>query len=356
VAEALPITIAEAGSAGVLIVPSKMELEAAVSRADTLEAMLGLDKALALLKEAAEQFRATIDEAARIAASALVTKRRIGTVLLQVDRRGGDRAKSHDATLLDKLMQELGKDKARRYREIARIQEQHFEAYLAATAEQHVVPTEAGAVKLAKQVARASRPRRSRRAPQSSASPVPSQEVLDAVVCVLGEIHVCVGTADVVSGLKLQPDVIRTKVMRGNVFVAECPAPEEWLPTLQMLRRNGTLSNVVMALPPQTGAAWFKHLSDGGWHCFFPTGDGALLAYHGPKRRGFEIALGMHGVVMCACRGSEDSDLGNESSVPRGRGVLGTGNPSALFQHPGHGGQADGVGDAGSSGDRSFAN
>lgn len=303
-AVALPMVIPESSSGGVLVVPSQMELEAAVSRADTLEAMLGLDKALALLKEAADQFRATIDEAARIATSALITKRRIGTVLLQVDRRGGDRAKSHDATLLSKLLKELGKDKARRYREMARIPEDHFAGYLAATSEEHVVPTESGAAKHARQVAGTKKARRPRRAARGSGVTGLSREVLDAVERILGEIDVCVGKADVACGQKLDPDVIRPKLMRGSVLVAECPDPGEWLPKLLRLREGGALSNVVVALPPETGAAWFKHLAGGGWHCFFPTGDGALLAYHGPKRHGFELALGSQGVVMCACRES----------------------------------------------------
>jgi len=315
-ADMLPVSIPASGSCGAPIVPSQKVLETALTKATTLEALLGLDKALALLKEAAEQFRATIDEAARIAVIALTTKRRIGAVLLQVDRRGGDRAKSHDATLLAKLLQELGKDKARRYRQVARIPEERFRSYLAAMAEQHAVPTEAGVARHARQAAGAKKARRAPRAARSSLpAPTLSRAILDAVERFLGEIDVCIGDADLKCRQRFNPDLVRVKLVRGNVFVAGCEGPGDWLPKLLRLRESSAVSNVVVALPPETGAVWFKRLAEGKWHCFFPTGDGALLAYHGPRTHGFALTFGAHGTVMCACRGAVDDREGPRGSA-----------------------------------------
>jgi hypothetical protein len=289
-----------------LVVPSSDELELALSQANTLEELVHFEKMVAVMKAAGEQFRLAIDEAIRIASFDLVTRRKIGSVLLQVDRRGGDRARAHDAPLLDRLLQELGRDKARRCRMIARLEEPHFGDYLKLMTDQHEVPTEAGVLRHARKVAKANgttraKPRRTQKPKAVLAALKLSPSILNCVERVLGAIDVCVGDADVECRLRLQTDTAHLKQLQGTVFVAECLYPADWLPKLAALRRSARVDDVLVALPAETSAQWFKGLMDGQdeWACCFPTGvlPPLILAYLG-HREGFKAACAEIGPIV----------------------------------------------------------
>ena len=254
--------------------------------------------------------RFKLDETIRVAAFDLITKRKIGAFLLQVDMRGGDRAKRQRASLLAKILEVLGKDKVKRCRAIARVEEQHFADYLKVKADQHDVPTEAGAVRHASRMARSVkqlRPRNAKKSKAESSTVSLSASALDAVQRALGRIDVCIGDAKVKCEVRLDANPVQDKEIRGRVFVSQCGEPGECLTKLADMKRKGAIEEVVVALPADVGASWFKLLAEGEWHCCFPTGGGALVAYPGMKKRGFAVIFGRLGAVLCGCA-TADSD------------------------------------------------
>ena len=311
--DAFPLVIPERGAGRQLVVPSlpsSTQLEVALAQATTLEELVNFDKMITVLKAAAEQFRVEVVESIRVATVDLVTRRRIGTILLQVETRGGDRAKCHDDTLLEKLLRELGKGKVKRCRAIARIAEPHFADYLKVMTDQREVPTEAGVFRHARKATKASgkvpaKPRKAKQPKAESAAPELSRELLDAVQRCMSNIDVCIGDARVKCGKQLNADTADTKQIRGKVFVSECREPGECLPKLVKLRLAGAVEEALVILPFEPGAAWFRAVAQGEWHCCFPTGKGALVAYLGPKTRGFVVTFDQVGTVVRGCAGAE---------------------------------------------------
>jgi hypothetical protein len=172
--------------------------------------------------------------------------------------------------------------------------------------EKHAVPTEAGMLRHARKAkAPEGRPEKPRHGKSRKAvvirGPVLSPAMLECVRRVLGEIDVCVGDADAKCRLQLKSDTAHLKQLRGTVFIAECLYPGDWLPKLAALRRSARVDAVLVALPAETSAEWFRGLMDGEdeWGCCFPTGvlPPLLLAYQG-HREGFKVACSEVGPVV----------------------------------------------------------
>jgi len=308
--EALPAVLREAEAGRRLVVPSSAALELALDQANTLEDLVAFESMITVLKKAGETLRVVRDEAIRIATCDMNTQRKIGSILLQVDRRGGDRAKDHDDPLLKRLLDELGKNKVRRYREIARIEESHFRDYLQLVTEQREVPTDAGALRHARKWKAAAKSPTTRKPKKSKIDPTAaavSLAILEAVQRALGRIDVCIGDAKVTCEVRLDARTAQGNQIRGRVFVSQCGEPRESLKRLAELRRMGVVEEVIVVLPADVGAAWFKLLAEDEWHCCFPTGGGLAVAYAGLKKRGFAVTFGRLGAVLCGCATAESS-------------------------------------------------
>ena len=123
--------------------------------------------------------------------------------------------------------------------------------------------------------------------------------ILYCVQRVLGDIDVCVGDAKVRCNLRLHQDTVALRQLRGRVFFAECVDPGECLSKLAKLRGTGAVDEVVVALPAETAAAWFKDLAGGAWVWCFPTGvQPPLLLAHLGHHHAFCVAFSELGAVM----------------------------------------------------------
>ena len=297
----LPAVIRDFEAGRKLVVPSSAELELALQNSSTLEDLISFERMVSVLKKAGEQFRVVREEAIRIATCDINTQRKIGTLLLQVDRRGGDGAKSHADSLLKRLLDELGKNKVKRYRAIARIDEAHFTGYLKLVAEQHEVPTEAGAFRHARRLAAAAKSPRLRKAKKSKIEPATreiSPSILDAVQRALGPIDVCIGDAKVKCEVRLKANTAKDTEMRGRVLVSHCVEPGQCLTKLADMKRKGAIDEAIVALPRDIDAQWWSALSAGAWSLCVPTERGSpIVAHIGGHARGFALVFATLGVV-----------------------------------------------------------
>ena len=259
---------------------------------------------MSVLKKAGEQFRVVRDEAIRIASFDLITARKIGVILLQVMKHGGDRTSGHRDHLLAKLLEDLGESKVKRCKQIARIEESSFASYLEEMAAAHAVPTEAGALRRANKVAKAAgkAPKKAKRSPTSMSSAagdaVLSPEMLDCVQRALGPIDVCIGDAKVRCAVRLAASTAKDKDIRGRVLVSQWVEPGQCLAKLADLKRKGSIEEGIVALPRDIDAAWWSSLSVGQWSICVPSERGSpIVAHIGGHARGFSLVFAALGVV-----------------------------------------------------------
>lgn len=283
-----------------LLVPSSEDLALVVASANTVEHLVEVSNMLAAMLKAAEQLEVAVTDAIRLAAAHLRARRKLGLLMLQLGHQGRIRTESQRANLCGGALSDIvDKDQASRCRKLARVPEDAFESYLATAEAQHTIPREAAVIRLLRKPPTSShRPRGSRRGQKDELSL--NAAVVDAVVRCLGEIDVLVGKASTRSTEQIVPSAAVPKGLRGAVLVAECGDPEEWLPTLLRLRTKGTVDDVVVVLPADPSAKWFRHMAD-GWCCCFLRGERPiLLAHRGLHARSFDLVMREHGVVLRA--------------------------------------------------------
>ncbi|MFN6195384.1 MAG: hypothetical protein ACK5BN_16365 [Planctomycetota bacterium] len=156
----------------------------------------------------------------------------------------------------------------------------------------------------ARKVVKASKSTKPHKPKKSKAQPAAAEvgpAILDAVQRVLGDIDVRIGEAKVRCRLRLGVSTAKDNEIRGRVFVSEFSDPGVCLAKIADLHRRCQVDEVVVVLPAEVGALWFKLLAVGEWHCCFPTGGGALVAYLGPRKRGFDMTFGGVGAVLGGC-------------------------------------------------------
>lgn len=284
-------------SGNMLTVPPAAVLAEAVAAATTVEELIDLDKMFVVMQAAAKQLDLALSEAIRLAVAHLRARRKLGLVLMQTVWRGGNRSKCHRDTLLEgALPAGIDGNQSRRLRKLATIPEAAFETYLSEASANGRIPSEAGAARSQSSVPAVKSPDRRRAAKAPALSP----ELLDAVERCLGNIDVVVGEPDVRALRRVEATTRVPDGLRGAVFVAECRDPEEWLPAVAALRTKAAVDDVVVVLPADPSAKWFRHMAD-GWCCCFVHGEHpVLLAHRGLHAHSFELVMGEHGVVLRA--------------------------------------------------------
>ena len=293
--DALPLVIPAPSADGQLVLPSRAELELILAKAETCEDIAGFERMAAACADLARHCEHLKSRLAEFNILRLRSRRRLGIVLMQTDRRGGDRAKWLGATLLeDGLPPGVDPTMGKKCRKLARIPETVVEEYFRVMVGHGLVPSEAGAFRFAAKAAKANgkvpaKPRKAKKPKTESDAMVLSTTLLEVVQRALGQVDVCVGAAKVDCKVSLEPDTFQEKQLRGNVFVSECPYPAEWLPKFAKLRRKTGINEVLVVLPADTSAPWFKDLmeSEDEWACCFLTGvqPPILLAHLGPHGR-----------------------------------------------------------------------
>ena len=277
------------------------------------ESLQDLRNGFVALQAVAAKSKLVFDDLIRLAIQRLEVERKLGVLLSQTGHRGRPTKRSPDATFSKSgaasVREDASKQEQAKYRKLAAITDELFEAYLETARFQRRLPTSAGARRFAsspKPKAASKRPPRSRgpgaAVPErviDAACLIPAA-VLDAVETCLGDIGVLVGQADMLAATRLEPTSAVPKDIRGTVFVAECRDPEVWLPTLVRLRTKAAISDVVIVLPADPGAKWFRHLADGWCCCFMPGEQPVMIAHHGLHAHAFELTMMEHGVVLRA--------------------------------------------------------
>ncbi|HEX5052757.1 MAG TPA: hypothetical protein VFZ65_13355 [Planctomycetota bacterium] len=312
----LPLENAQPGPGLQLVVPSKQQLQAVLARANTVDELVEFDRLMSILRAAGERFRIALEEAIDIAAQQLIGKRKLGQMLLQHVKRGGDRSKSHDATLLDgRLPAHFDKHRASRYEALARIDASHFRDCLREMADLGQIPTEAGMLRRAAKLSgtKLSKPRgagrkrfettKGGRAHRWHAIELPGT-VLETLRRIMA-VDVRVGDADM-RAKRVVPHAANDLFDRlsGDVFVAACPDPARWLPELRRLRNKARIQQVIVVVAAEVWSEWFAVAQADGWTaCFLRDfrcrcGLGVMLLHHGAKASGFRVATTAIGTVM----------------------------------------------------------
>jgi len=260
-------------------------------------------------EEANRRFNRAFEEVVRFAVFRIQVERKIGSELSQTVRPGRVRKRSHNATFSEAeksttLPTGINKSMSSRYRQIAKIDEDVFERYLAHAAQHKVLPSSNGLRHFAGRETRMeggpsiTRKKRTDKAMMAIAIPA---EVIKAVGAFM-DVDVCVGTCgELFPGVSpLDSSNLQTKQLKGNVFVALCPDPASWLRKLSDCRVRNQFVQVIMALPAVTNSEWFEALEEKNWACcFIKASDGAplMVVYHGQRFLAFRIAFRGLGVT-----------------------------------------------------------
>jgi hypothetical protein len=127
-----------------------------------------------------------------------------------------------------------------------------------------------------------------------------SSQVLDAIERCLGNIDVCVGGAKVSCSRRVAGARLTVADVQGTVLVAARVDAEVWLSKFIELKRSAKCEQVVVLLPAETSARWFRHFSSARWHlCFLAeTHEPTVAAYIGKRSQAFFAAMHECGVVL----------------------------------------------------------
>lgn len=278
-----------------LALPASGELERMLSEREDGDSLVDLEKAAASLLDLAKRQNLAKQQLIELAEWHLRVKRKLGGILLQVDGRGGDRAKAQAALLLDRSA-------ARRLRQLARIAATDWDDYMVSARSVSRIPSGEGALRFAKSKSHSSVPKRAKGAkPKAGPGDVEvSSQVLDAIERCLGNIDVCVGGAKVSCLKRVAGAKLTVADLQGTVLVAARVDAELWLNKFVELKRSTQCEQVIVLLPVETSASWFRHFSSARWHlCFLSEShEPTLAAYIGKRSEAFFAAMHEHGVVL----------------------------------------------------------
>lgn len=285
---------------GGVLVPTSGQMDVMLAESNDFDSLVDLEKAADALKEVAKRQDSMKAQLMEIAAWHLRVRRKLGLLLRQTVRWGGDRSRSSMATLLDGALPDgVDKHASRRCRRLADIPDDLFDGYLAKCLERGRPPSFGGALRVAPadEPRKAAKPRRHKGGDVSETIP---PVILDIVARVFGEVDVLVGDGDVKCAKKCKADTLRPNDLRGCVIVTDCPDPATWLPKLAALRKSAAIEQVAVVLAPETSAAWFIQAALDEWVFGFVPGDRCMpmIALQG-RREGLFAAVGLaRGVVV----------------------------------------------------------
>lgn len=280
-------------SPGAVRLVDTARLEQALQTARDPGTLLRLQHAAAAHEDVARRCDLVFAELVRLAEFRLRVERELGAMLAQFVRRGGYRPKSTRLTTPDprNLPAGLSRQMAAKFRQLARVPEATFAAYLTACHGAARVPSANGARQFANRTAADLGPRVT-----TSRDPVRANALAGATLAAtlrfFGDIEIYVGTGDVPCGRQLAPDA-PTGRLQGGVCVAELADPTHWLPRLAAARVRHDLGEVLATLPRADRSPWLSVLAKEAWCCCLPTLAGAppLLVYLGPRRRLFYLVF-----------------------------------------------------------------
>lgn len=257
-----------------------------------------LRQMVAAWQDVADRCHLAFEELTRIAVFKLEVERELGVHLAQTVHRGGPRSKYSRSTLLP---DDLTRNQSSAYQKLAAIPDATFRTYLESAHRHEEVPSSRGARAFA--AAERSGGKSGVRRTAAGAWVIP-EAVLDAITRVM--------TPDVVVGCKrlkakthVTPDASNVlDLLTGDVFIAQCPDPVQWLPAIEHLRKAARVYQGVVVLPAAVWTDWFAAMAAGDWLCCFlkgvrgADGNGVMLAHVGGKQGAFRLSLQGLGTVV----------------------------------------------------------
>lgn len=290
-----------------LLLPTGGELELMLNRSEDGDSLADLEKAAATLVDVAKRQDLVKEQLFEIAEWHLRVKRKLGAILVQTDSRGGDRAKSQAATLLNGgLPPGVNKSSATRCRQLARVVGEDWEVYLSHSHSVGRMPSAGGMLRFAESRRRPSvaKPKSQKQAQSASRNVEVGAQVLAAICRCLGDIDVCVGEADVRCRSRVDGESLTAADMHGVVLVACVIDPEVWLSEIAKLNRSAQCQHAVVFVRVESSFSWFQQFSDAGWSlCFVDVVGGAVaVAYLGGRCREFVEAMSCFGLVVSVQR------------------------------------------------------
>jgi hypothetical protein len=276
-------------------------LEQALAVVTDMEQIRHLNDRTAVVRVVLSRIRATFEAQNRLAEVEIRCLRKVGELLREEAHRGGRGSKYSRGTSIrggnsSPLPKWVSRNQSSRCQKLAAIPEDQVQLYFARTRAKKRLAS-AAALLRAYGPKKAVKARRVT-AVQREAVPV-SAAVLDAVARVTKP-TVSIGLA--IEGVEeLQPDAT-TRRLAGSIVVAPSHDVASWLTKLAQGRQRGHLSDALVLLPTETGAAWFRLLPEEAWTCCFlrreVQGAGlGIVAYIGEHNRGFELVFQELGAV-----------------------------------------------------------
>ena len=289
-----------AGSAGGgLVVPSSAQMELMLAQCNDAESLANLEKAAAALQAFAKHHDAMKSQLAEISAFHMRARRKLGVLLSQTVKLGGDRASSHCANLLEGAAPKfVNKDASSRYQLLAAIPEDVFEHFLRANIEKGRESSFRSALQLAHPTNAVSVKKRSPRV-RADAGGIPAA-ILECVDRALGDIDICVGPRVVKCRKHLTSGILKEGDLRGVVFMAECHEPGRWLPVLLAMRKSGKLDQIAVLVGLEPCSAWFRDALRGAWQIGTLPDAACLIAHHGRPEAFRAVMHEMGGVAFWA--------------------------------------------------------
>lgn len=274
---------------GGLVVPSSAQMELMLAQCNDAESLTNLEKAAAALQAFARRHDAMKSQLAEISAFHMRARRKLGVLLSQTVKRGGDRSKLHSGTLLDgALLKSITRNTSSRFQRLAGIPEDVFEHFLRENIEKGKETSLRSALQLAQPAKAVSVKTRSPKA-RTDAGGIPGA-VLECVGRALGDIDLCVGPRVVKCSKHITPGILKDGDLRGVVFMAECHEPGHWLPTLLARRKAGKLDQVAVLVGLEPCSVWFRDALRGSWQ-FGALPDAACLIAHHGRPEAFRAAM-----------------------------------------------------------------
>jgi hypothetical protein len=293
----LPALSGSAG--GGLVVPSSAQMELMLAQCSDVESLANLEKAAAALQAFAKRHDAMKSQLAEISAFHMRARRKLGVLLSQTVKRGGDRSKSHSDTLLDgSLLKSITRSTSSRFQLLAGIPEGVFEGFLRENIGRGRESSLRSALQLAQPSKAASLKKRTPKV-RADAGGIPAIMV-ECVGRALGDIDLCVGPRVVQCRKHIMPGILKDGDLRGVVFMAECHEPERWLPTLLALRKSGKLDQVAVLVGVEPCSAWFRDALRGSWQIGTLPDAACLIAHHGRPEAFRAVMHEMGGVAFRA--------------------------------------------------------
>ena len=293
-----PLSSLRGSPGGGLVVPSSAQMELMLAQCNDSETLADLERAAAALQAFARRHDAMKSQLAEISAFHMRARRKLGVLLAQTVKRGGDRSKLHSGTLLDgALLKSIKRNTSSRFQLLAAIPEGVFEDFLRENIEKGRESSLRSALQLALQTKVVSLKKRPRRA--RFAGEIPST-ILECVGRALGDIDLCVGPRVVKCRRHVMPGILKDGDLRGVVFMAECREPEHWLPTLRAMRESGKLDQVAVVVGLEPCSAWFRDALRGSWQLGILPDAACLIAHHGRPEAFRAVMHEMGGVAFRA--------------------------------------------------------